>query len=96
MKWVVVLAVVSSFAVVATVTVGGMVLTRGQHIATNAQALAFESAVCHSVQYDLPPPTPIRVGPNKWEIAWRDTVRLGVPPGADTIFVACSVDVNGA
>jgi hypothetical protein len=95
-RWAVVLAVVASLAAVATVTVGGMVLTRSQHIATTAEELAFESAVCQSVQYHLPPPAPIRIGPNTWEIDTRDTVREGVPPGAETLFVACSVDVSGA
>jgi hypothetical protein len=92
--WPVVLAIVASLAAVATVTVGGMALTRNQRIATNAEGLAFESAVCHSAQYFLPPPAPIRVDPNKWEIDGRDTVREGVPPGAETIFVACAVDVS--
>jgi hypothetical protein len=95
-RWPVVLAVVTSVAVVGTVTDGGLTRTQAQRIATNEEALAFEDAVCQSVQHHTPPPPPIRVGPNKWEIAWQDKDREGVPPGAETVFVACAVDVSGA
>jgi len=86
-RWVVVLAIVASLAAIVAITIGGIVLS-GPPVATQAEALAFEDAVCDYALNGGPSLAPIRVRSNLWEIADPgNDVPDSVPPGADTIFV---------